>query len=80
MLTPAVRVVSAPQTRTVALNDPAPLPCHTTPTSDGQCQKSLEDGPDVSVLSPVRCVSPEFVNAIAMNPGGRPKEVQIIPD
>ncbi|KAM9850790.1 tensin-1 [Aulostomus maculatus] len=30
--------------------------------------------PDVPVRSPVRCVSPEFVNAIAMNPGGRPKE------
>ncbi|XP_019724839.1 tensin-1-like isoform X2 [Hippocampus comes] len=29
---------------------------------------------DVPVRSPVRCVSPEFVNAIAMNPGGRPKE------
>lgn len=26
--------------------------------------------------SPIRCVSPEFVNAIAMNPGGRPKEVE----
>uniref|UniRef100_A0A674NM99 Tensin 1 n=1 Tax=Takifugu rubripes TaxID=31033 RepID=A0A674NM99_TAKRU len=40
-----------------------------------QSQGTLsEDGPDVSVRSPVRCVSPEFVNAIAMNPGGRPKE------
>ncbi|XP_077473811.1 tensin 1b [Stigmatopora argus] len=40
-------------------------------TSDGP-----EDAPssDVPVRSPVRCVSPEFVNAIAMNPGGRPKE------
>ncbi|XP_077584099.1 tensin 1b [Stigmatopora nigra] len=40
-------------------------------TSDG-----TDDGPssDVQVRSPVRCVSPEFVNAIAMNPGGRPKE------
>lgn len=72
-----VRVVSAPQTRTVSLNDPATLPCHTTTTSEGQYQKSLEDGPDASVLSPVRCVSPEFVNAIAMNPGGRPKEVKM---
>lgn len=77
MLTLDVCVVSAPQTHAVSLNDPAPLPCHTTPTSEGQYQKSLEDGPDVSVLSPVRCVSPEFVNAIAMNPGGRPKEVKM---
>eukprot|EP00066_Takifugu_rubripes_P021403 XP_011610669.1 PREDICTED: tensin-1-like isoform X4 [Takifugu rubripes] len=65
---------SAPQTRTASLDESATLPRHTTPTSEGQCQKSSEDGPDVSVRSPVRCVSPEFVNAIAMNPGGRPKE------
>ncbi|XP_049584802.1 tensin-1 isoform X1 [Syngnathus scovelli] len=40
-------------------------------TSDGS-----EDAasPDVPLRSPVRCVSPEFANAIAMNPGGRPKE------
>uniref|UniRef100_A0A674N5K7 Tensin 1 n=1 Tax=Takifugu rubripes TaxID=31033 RepID=A0A674N5K7_TAKRU len=66
--------VAAPQTRTASLDESATLPRHTTPTSEGQCQKSSEDGPDVSVRSPVRCVSPEFVNAIAMNPGGRPKE------
>lgn len=30
---------------------------------------------DVPIRSPVRCVSPEFVSAIALNPGGRPKEV-----
>lgn len=76
-LTPDVRVVSAPQTRTASLDEPATLPRHTTPTSEDQCQKSSEDGPDVSVRSPVRCVSPEFVNAIAMNPGGRPKEVKM---
>lgn len=76
-LTLDVRVVSAPQTRTASLDEPATLPRDTTPTSEGQCQKSSEDGPDVSVRSPVRCVSPEFVNAIAMNPGGRPKEVRM---
>ncbi|XP_061774373.1 tensin-1 isoform X4 [Nerophis ophidion] len=45
-------------------------------TSDSQCLNGPEDGPspDVPVRSPIRCVSPEFVNAIAMNPGGRPKE------
>ncbi|XP_054642446.1 tensin-1 isoform X3 [Dunckerocampus dactyliophorus] len=45
-------------------------------TSDSQCLSSADDdpSPDVPVRSPIRCVSPEFVNAIAMNPGGRPKE------
>ncbi len=28
-----------------------------------------------SVRSPIRCISPELANTIAMNPGGRPKEV-----
>lgn len=77
MLTLDVHVVSAPQTCPVSLNDAVTPPCLATLTSEGQYQKSLEDGPDVSVLSPVRCVSPEFVNAIAMNPGGRPKEVKM---
>lgn len=75
-LTLDMRVASVPQNRTVSLDEPAMLPNHTTPTSEGQYQKRSEDGPDVSVRSPVRCVSPEFVNAIAMNPGGRPKEVK----
>lgn len=28
-----------------------------------------------SVRSPIRCISPELANTIALNPGGRPKEV-----
>ncbi|KAM7380854.1 hypothetical protein PAMP_004125 [Pampus punctatissimus] len=45
-------------------------------TSDGQYQNGPDDGssPDAPVRSPIRCVSPEFVNTIALNPGGRPKE------
>ncbi|XP_035506933.2 tensin-1 isoform X6 [Scophthalmus maximus] len=51
------------------------VPRHRIP-SDGQYQNGPDDepSPDLPVRSPVRCVSPEFVNAIAMNPGGRPKE------
>ncbi|XP_036396908.1 tensin-like isoform X3 [Megalops cyprinoides] len=45
-------------------------------TSEGQYQNGQEGGPapSGSVRSPIRCVSPEFVNTIALNPGGRPKE------
>ncbi|XP_061697434.1 tensin-1 isoform X14 [Syngnathoides biaculeatus] len=62
--------VAGVQTRTMSLDEPAVLGRRRI-TSDGP-----EDAPspDVPVRSPVRCVSPEFVNAIAMNPGGRPKE------
>ncbi|XP_035532423.1 tensin-1 isoform X3 [Morone saxatilis] len=67
--------LSGVQARTVSLDEPATLPRRRI-TSEGQSQNGPEDGPspDVPVRSPVRCVSPEFVNAIAMNPGGRPKE------
>uniref|UniRef100_A0A8C9T5W8 Tensin 1 n=1 Tax=Scleropages formosus TaxID=113540 RepID=A0A8C9T5W8_SCLFO len=53
--------------------DEAAVPTRRRTTSEGQYQ---DGGPtqDVSVCSPVRCVSPEFVNTIALNPGGRPKE------
>ncbi|XP_042350868.1 tensin-1 isoform X3 [Plectropomus leopardus] len=63
------------QARTVSLDEPATLPRHRI-VSDGQYQNGPdnEPSPDVPLRSPVRCVSPEFVNAIAMNPGGRPKE------
>ncbi|XP_068602030.1 tensin-1 [Brachionichthys hirsutus] len=65
--------LSGVQTRTASLGKPETLPRRRV-ISEGQ--SSGEDGPspDVPVCSPVRCVSPEFVNAIAMNPGGRPKE------
>ncbi|XP_069388540.1 tensin-1 isoform X6 [Paralichthys olivaceus] len=63
------------QARVLSLDEPATLPRHRL-TSDGQYQNGSDDDPssDIPVRSPVRCVSPEFVNAIAMNPGGRPKE------
>ncbi|XP_029315404.1 tensin-1 isoform X7 [Cottoperca gobio] len=66
---------SGVQARTVSLDEPATLPRHRI-TSDGQYQNGPDDdpSPDVPLRSPVRCVSPEFVNALAMNPGGRPKE------
>ncbi|XP_041807202.1 tensin-1 isoform X2 [Chelmon rostratus] len=67
--------VAGVQARTVSLDEPTTLPRRRI-TSEGQCQNSPDDdpSPDVPVRSPIRCVSPEFVNAIAMNPGGRPKE------
>nr|XP_023665686.1 tensin-like isoform X4 [Paramormyrops kingsleyae] len=43
--------------------------------SEGQCLDGR--GPGRTIRSPIRCVSPEFVNAIAQNPGGRPKEGQM---
>nr|XP_046259305.1 tensin-1 isoform X5 [Scatophagus argus] len=67
--------LSGVQARTVSLEEPATLPRRRI-TSEGTYQSGQDDGSsaDVPVRSPVRCVSPEFVNAIAMNPGGRPKE------
>ncbi|XP_068561220.1 tensin-1 isoform X1 [Cebidichthys violaceus] len=67
--------LSGVQARAVSLDEPATLPRHHI-TSEGQYQNGPDDDPsaDVPLRSPVRCVSPEFVNAIAMNPGGRPKE------
>uniref|UniRef100_A0A667YYA6 Tensin 1 n=1 Tax=Myripristis murdjan TaxID=586833 RepID=A0A667YYA6_9TELE len=61
--------------RGMSLDEPSALPRHRT-TSDSQYQNGPDEGPspDAPVRSPIRCVSPEFVNAIAMNPGGRPKE------
>ncbi|KAM7407820.1 hypothetical protein PAMA_003536 [Pampus argenteus] len=57
------------------MDEPANLPRRRI-TSDGQYQNGPDDGPspDAPVRSPIRCVSPEFVNTIALNPGGRPKE------
>ncbi|XP_070694649.1 tensin-1 isoform X3 [Pempheris klunzingeri] len=67
--------LSGVQARAASLDEPATLPRRRI-TSEGQYQNGPDDGPspDVPVRSPIRCVSPEFVNAIAMNPGGRPKE------
>ncbi|GAA6219730.1 tensin-1-like [Lates japonicus] len=67
--------LSGVQARAVPSDEPATLPRRRI-TSDGQHQNGPDNdpSPDVLVRSPVRCVSPEFVNAIALNPGGRPKE------
>ncbi|KAM3607540.1 uncharacterized protein V6R79_009359 [Siganus canaliculatus] len=67
--------VAGVQARAASPDEPGTLPRRHIP-SDSQYQNG-QDGdpsPDAPVRSPIRCVSPEFVNAIAMNPGGRPKE------
>ncbi|KAI9535082.1 hypothetical protein NQZ68_007170, partial [Dissostichus eleginoides] len=66
---------SGVQARTVSLDEPATLPRQRN-TSEGHYHNGPDEdpSPDVPLRSPVRCVSPEFVNALAMNPGGRPKE------
>lgn len=69
-------VISGVQARTLSLDDSTTVPQRSISTSEDQGQVVSDEGPDVNVRSPVRCVSPEFVNAIAMNPGGRPKEVE----
>ncbi|KAM6984951.1 tensin-1 [Aplochiton taeniatus] len=61
--------VAGVQFRGMSLDEPSAPPRHRA-VSEGDGSPA-QDG---SVRSPVRCVSPEFVNAIAMNPGGRPKE------
>lgn len=43
-------------------------------TSEGQ---SRDESP-TRVRSPIRCISPELANTIALNPGGRPKEVDLV--
>ncbi|XP_030613814.1 tensin-1 isoform X2 [Archocentrus centrarchus] len=67
--------VAGVQARAISLDEPTTAPRRRI-TSEGQSQNGPDDStsPDVPVRSPIRCVSPEFVNAIAMNPGGRPKE------
>nr|XP_054589788.1 tensin-1 isoform X7 [Nothobranchius furzeri] len=63
--------LSGVQARVASTDEPGILPRRRI-TSEGHSDDGLS--PDVPVRSPIRCVSPEFVNAIAMNPGGRPKE------
>ncbi|XP_069010960.1 tensin-1 isoform X4 [Embiotoca jacksoni] len=66
--------LSGVQARVMTLDELATLPRRRI-TSEGQPNGPDDSlSPDVPIRSPVRCVSPEFVNAIAMNPGGRPKE------
>lgn len=63
------------QARASSLDEPTAAPRRRI-TSEGQNGPDDSTSPDVPLRSPIRCVSPEFVNAIAMNPGGRPKEVE----
>ncbi|XP_045563287.1 tensin-1 isoform X3 [Salmo salar] len=59
--------------------DEASAPPHHRTTSEGQCINGHDESSSYQppVRSPIRCVSPEFVNTIALNPGGRPKERHI---
>uniref|UniRef100_I3JJL2 Tensin 1 n=1 Tax=Oreochromis niloticus TaxID=8128 RepID=I3JJL2_ORENI len=65
--------VAGVQARASSLDEPTAAPRRRI-TSEGQNRPDDSTSPDVPLRSPIRCVSPEFVNAIAMNPGGRPKE------
>ncbi|TSK92936.1 Tensin-1 [Bagarius yarrelli] len=56
-----------------ALTNEGPGPGRHRTTSEGQ---SRDESP-TRVRSPVRCISPELANTIALNPGGRPKEGQM---
>lgn len=69
-------LVSGLQAQTQSSDESGTLPRRRI-TGDSQYQSDLDDGPspDTPIRSPIRCISPEFANAIAMNPGGRPKEV-----
>ncbi|XP_072301426.1 tensin-1-like [Eucyclogobius newberryi] len=60
------------QARAASLEDPLQASARRLP-SDAR-PESPEGPEDFPLRSPVRCVSPEFVNALALNPGGRPKE------
>ncbi|KAG1945129.1 tensin-1 [Pimephales promelas] len=53
--------------------DEASVPGRCRTTSEGLSQ---DESPTrgSSVRSPIRCISPELANTIALNPGGRPKE------
>ncbi|XP_028846764.1 tensin-1 isoform X5 [Denticeps clupeoides] len=56
-----------------ATPDVGSVPGRRRTTSEGQFQdRSPTDGGPLR--SPIRCISPELVNTIALNPGGRPKE------
>ncbi|XP_045062676.1 tensin-1-like isoform X3 [Coregonus clupeaformis] len=59
--------------------DEASAPPHHRTASEGQCINGHNESSSYEppVRSPIRCVSPEFVNTIALNPGGRPKERHI---
>ncbi|XP_076858602.1 tensin 1b isoform X4 [Brachyhypopomus gauderio] len=43
-------------------------------SAPGRRRTTSEGPPQDHVRSPIRCISPELANTIALNPGGRPKE------
>ncbi|KAK6292527.1 hypothetical protein J4Q44_G00371110 [Coregonus suidteri] len=67
--------VAGVQSNGMSLDETLALPRHRT-TSEGQCLNGHNENfsYEPPVRSPIRCVSPEFVNTINLNPGGRPKE------
>ncbi|KAG7258070.1 LOW QUALITY PROTEIN: hypothetical protein CRUP_018875, partial [Coryphaenoides rupestris] len=73
--------VAGVQSRRISFEDPTEAsPRQRAPSDGGQFQNGPNadaTSPEGPLRSPVRCVSPEFINAIAMNPGGRPKETPL---
>uniref|UniRef100_A0A673XAJ5 Tensin 1 n=1 Tax=Salmo trutta TaxID=8032 RepID=A0A673XAJ5_SALTR len=67
--------VAGVQSHGMSLDETLALPRHRT-TSEGQCHNGHDENLSYEppVRSPIRCVSPEFVNTLNLNPGGRPKE------
>ncbi|XP_024244876.1 tensin-1 isoform X7 [Oncorhynchus tshawytscha] len=67
--------VAGVQSHGMSLDETLALPRHRT-TSEGQCHNGHDENfsYEPPVRSPIRCVSPEFVNTLNLNPGGRPKE------
>ncbi|XP_041722232.2 tensin-1 isoform X2 [Coregonus clupeaformis] len=67
--------VAGVQSNGMSLDETLAMPRHRT-TSEGQCLNGHNENfsYEPPVRSPIRCVSPEFVNTINLNPGGRPKE------
>ncbi|XP_019896684.2 tensin-1 isoform X5 [Esox lucius] len=68
--------LSGVQSRGSSLDDTSAPPHRQRTISEGQRPNGHDESSsyEAPVRSPIRCVSPEFVNTIAMNPGGRPKE------
>ncbi|XP_050974981.1 tensin-1 isoform X4 [Labeo rohita] len=54
--------------------DEVSVPGRCRTISEGLSQDDSSPTPGSSVRSPIRCISPELANTIALNPGGRPKE------
>ncbi|KAL1267448.1 hypothetical protein QQF64_032811 [Cirrhinus molitorella] len=54
--------------------DEVSVPGRCRTISEGLSQDDSSPTRGSSVRSPIRCISPELANTIALNPGGRPKE------